>query len=193
MQTLQKLVKQKIFLDVMRDASKRIASLWRDKRGVSAIEFSFFLSLFALGILNTVDISTYIYQRMQVDNATEMGAQAAWQACNINQLPATKNCSGLVTAVTAGVQSTTLGSKVLLQSGYPSEGYYCVDSSDALVLVASIGSTPPSDCSSVGSSSKPADYIQVQTTYDFAPFFPGITIASILPTQISDTSWMRMD
>src|ERR1700751_499320 len=103
-----------------------------DAGGVAAIEFAFFAGLLAVGMLNVTDIAVYVYQRMQVEYATQAAVQAAWKTCGTNQLPATKNCSSLNTALQAAVQSTSLGTGVSLQSGSPSEGYYCATSSNTL-------------------------------------------------------------
>ena len=99
---------------------KHVAALRADKRGVAAIEFAVFAGLISLGMLNVTDVAVYVYQRMQVEYATQAGAQAAWRTCDINHLPATNNCSGLNTAVTNAVQGTSLGNRVTLQSGSPS-------------------------------------------------------------------------
>src|SRR5450759_2054672 len=95
-----------------------------DQRGTSAIEFALFGGLLSLGMLNTVDISIYLYQRMEVENATQMGAQAVLQACDPTKgyLPATQNCPAFPTAITNAVTSTSLGTKVS-QSGSPLEAY----------------------------------------------------------------------
>jgi len=178
----------------MKNVSKKVAQLWSDKRATSAIEFSFFASLLALALINVVDVSTYVYQRMEVQNATEMGAQAAFKACDINYLPATKKCSGLNNAVTAAVQSTSLGTKVTLQSGFPSEGYYCLDSSGALQYVGSVSQAKPVDCSAVSMPTLiPHDYIQVKTTFTYQPLFSSVAVTSLLTTPMTSTSWMRMD
>jgi Flp pilus assembly pilin Flp len=173
-------------------AAKSIRALAPDCRGVAAIEFAFFAGLLSVGMLNVVDVSIYAFQRMEVDNATQVAAQAAWKACDTSQLPATTNCPGLSSAVTTAVQSTSLGSKVQLQTGSPAEGYYCVNSSGAIVYVSSV-SSKPADCSSVGMASlQPADYLQIQTKFTYAPLFKGITIGHLLPTQITSTALMRM-
>src|SRR5450830_1630415 len=109
----------KTALAIMRKVTKKVAAIWSDQQGVSAIEFSFFAGLLSLGMLNTADVSIYIYQRMELENATQMGAQAAWKNCDTIHLPATVNCSGLTTAVTSAVQGTSLGAQVSLQSGSP--------------------------------------------------------------------------
>ena len=105
---------EKTFRDIIGNVTKTVAAIKSDQRGVSAIEFSFFAGLLSLGALNTADVSIYIYQRMELENATQMGAQAARSTCDpsAGQLPATTNCPGLVNAVTAAVRSTSLGTKV---------------------------------------------------------------------------------
>ena len=73
----------------------------------------------------------------------KVGAQTAWKTCNTtNLLPATQNCTtsngaaaNLNAAVTTAIQSTSLGTLATLASGYPAEGYYCVNSSGALESV----------------------------------------------------------
>jgi Flp pilus assembly protein TadG len=173
----------------------RFIRAWRpiagDARGVAALEFALIAGSLVFAMLNTVDVARYYYARMQVQNAAQMGGQSAWQTCNVPNLPATTNCSGLSAAVTTAVQSTSLGTNVTLQSGSPSEGYYCVDTSGALHYVSAV-SSPPSDCSSVGSvSDTPGDYIQVQTSYTYAPYF-AISVGGLLPTPITATSLMRL-
>ena len=172
--------------------TKHIAALRADRRGVAAIEFAVFAALISLGMLNVTDIAVYVYQRMQVEYATQAGAQAAWHTCDINHLPATNNCSGLNTAVQNAVQGTSLGTRVALQSGSPAEGYYCVNSSNALQYVADVNHKP-TDCSSVGSPGlAPGDYIQIATTFAYAPMFPGITVTGAFTTPITRTALMRL-
>jgi len=142
---LRMLAKEKNLLDIMRKATEKVAAIRSDQRGVSAIEFSFFAGLLSFALLNTADVSIYIYQRMELENATQMGAQAAWKTCDPSngKLPATTSCPGLTTAITNAVQSTSLGTKVSLQSGSPTEGYWCVDSSGKLQKVSPVTSSPP--------------------------------------------------
>src|SRR4029077_5946733 len=45
-----------------------------DERGVAAIEFGLVATFLTFSVLNVADISIYVYQRMEVENATEMGA-----------------------------------------------------------------------------------------------------------------------
>src|SRR5690242_21128832 len=120
--------------DTVETFLRKGAALPSDQQGASAIEFAIFAGILCFGLLNTADISIYIYKRMQVENATEMSVQAAWKACDPSnsQLPATVNCSGLTTAITQAAQSTTLGNNVTIQTGSPTEAYYCLNSSGAL-------------------------------------------------------------
>jgi hypothetical protein len=94
--------------------------------------------------LNAVDLGYYMYQRMEVENAAEVGAQAAWKARydQSTMLPATQNCAGLNAAVPAAIQGTTLGNKVSLAAGYPAEGCYCVNGSNALQAVGTLNNKP---------------------------------------------------
>jgi Flp pilus assembly protein TadG len=190
------LAQAKTVLDIVRHVTKKVAAIWSDQQGVSAIEFSLFAGLLSFGLLNTADVSIYVFKRMELENATQMGAQAAWKACDPTKgyLPATVNCSGLTTAITSAVQSTSLGTQVSLQSGSPAEGYYCVNSSGALQYVSAVTSPKPADCSAAGMSNlQPADYIQITTAYSYAPLFPGVTIASAFATTITKTALMRLD
>lgn len=172
--------------------TKHIAALRSDRRGVAAIEFAIFASLISIGMLNVTDIAVYVYQRMQVEYATQAGAQAAWHTCDVNHLPATTNCSGLNNAVQNAVQSTSLGNHVTLQSGSPSEGYYCVNSSGSLQYMSNV-SSKPTDCSAAGSAGvQPADYISISTTFAYSPLFPGITVTGAFTTPITRTALMRL-
>src|SRR5690349_3187400 len=138
--------------------AEHITALRADRRGVAAIEFAIFAGLLSVGMLNVTDVAVYVYQRMQVEYATQAGAQAAWHSCDTNHLPATKNCSGLDTAVQNAVKSTSLGTRVTLQSGSPSEGYYCVNGSGVLQYMSDVN-TKPTDCSAAGAAGvQPADY-----------------------------------
>lgn len=181
---------------VMRKLTEKIAAIRSDQRGVSALEFAIVGGTLSFGLLNTADVSIYIYQRMQVENATEMAVQAAWKACDPlqNQLPATTSCPSLTTAITNAVHSTTLGTKVSITAGSPSEAYYCVNGLGALQNVAAVNQTPPADCSAVGNATGlPADYIRISTTFAYAPLFPGVTIASTFTTPIVRTGMMRLN
>jgi Flp pilus assembly protein TadG len=167
----------------------------RDTRGTAAIEFAGASVLLVAGLMNAVDLGYYEHRRMEVENAAQAGAQAAWATCNdiSSMLPATLKCPKLTAAVTAAIQSTSLGTAVSLAAGFPTEGYYCVNGSNALQSVGSLASKP-ADCTAAGDSTKsPGDYIQVGVTFSYAPLFPGVTVMSVWGiTSISQTSWMRL-
>jgi hypothetical protein len=131
---------------------------------------------------------------MEVENAAQVGAQAAWKTCydSSSMLPATQNCAGLNTAITTAIQSTSLGTSVSVADSYPTEGYYCVTSSNTLQSVGSL-SSKPANCSAAGdSSTSPGDYIQVGVTFAYAPLF-AISVMSISGIKsITKTSWMRL-
>jgi len=170
----------------------RTQAIWADRRGVAAVEFGLFAIFLSLALANVADVSIYIYQRMQAENATQAGVQAAWKACDASHLPATTNCPGLTTAVQNAVKSTSLGTSVALVSGSPSEGYYCVNASNALQYVSNV-SSKPADCTAAGMPSlQPGDYIQVQTTFSYVSLFPGLSVASTFATPINRTAMMRL-
>src|SRR5258705_1951287 len=173
----------------------RIKAMSTDRSGVAAIEFGIFSIVLAVALANVVDVTMYLYQRMQAENATEVAAQGAWKTCDLTVLPLTTDCStlaGSVTAVQNALASTSLGTAVSLVSGSPSVGYYCVNSSNALQYVSAI-SSKPADCTAAGTPSlQPGYYIQVQTTYTYTPIFPGMSISGTLPTPINSASLMRL-
>jgi Flp pilus assembly protein TadG len=180
----------------MRSKLMRLFGLFRsDRRGAAAVEFAVASLLLVAGVLNAVDLGYYEHRRMEVENAAQAGAQAAWATCNdvSSMLPATQKCAGLTAAIAAAIQSTSLGTAVSLASGYPTEGYYCVNGSNALQSVGSL-SSKPSDCTAAGNpSASPGDYIQVGVTFSYAPLFPGVTVMSAWGiTSITKTSWMRL-
>jgi Flp pilus assembly protein TadG len=172
--------------------SGKARAMFADKSGVAAVEFGLFAILLSLALVNVTDTAIYIYQRMQVENATQAVVQAAWKACDLSHLPATTNCPGLTAAIQQATQSTSLGTRVSLVSGSPSEGYYCVNSSNALQYVGGV-SSKPADCSAAGTPTlQPGDYIRVQTTFAYVPLFPGLSVASTFATPINRTAMMRL-
>jgi Flp pilus assembly protein TadG len=175
---------------------KRLLSALRrtagDERGVAAIEFAMIAGTIAVAMLNALDIAKYYYQRMELESATQMGAQSAWSTCDVAKLPASTNCPNLVSAVTTAIQSSSLGTAVTLKSGSPAEGYYCLNSSNALVYVSTVA-VKPANCSSVGvATGMPADYIKIETSFSYTPMFGGASVASLLPATITATSLMRL-
>ena len=162
----------------------------RDERGAAAAEFALILTLLAIPILNVVDLGNYVYQRMELDNAAQGGAQAVWAAvgssnCN-TPVTVGSNCLSLSTTISSAVQSTPLGNKVSLIS--TSENYYCVNSSGALVVTGSLSSRPT--CS----DGQPAgDYVLITANYTYTAVFTGVSVVSLLTNPIARTAWTRLN
>jgi hypothetical protein len=149
--------------------------------------------MLSVAFLNAVDVSVYMYQRMQVENAAQIGAQAAWKTCDLQHLPATTSCSGLTTAISNAIAGTSLQTNVTLQSGSPSEAYYCPTSAGTLQHVSDV-SSKPADCSVTGyATTQPGDYIRVSAQYTYASLFPGLTVVRFFATPITATSMMRLN
>ena len=166
--------------------------LRRDVRGLAAIEFALIAGFLSVSVLNVADVAVFLFDKLQVNNATQMGAQAAWATCDLNHVPATTRCPTMNAAVTTAVQSTSLGNAVTVQAGYPAEGWYCVNSSGTLQYMADYAN-PPADCTTAGVPlGEPDDYVKIQTTYDYSPIFPGLSVASVFPAHIVSTSYVRL-
>jgi hypothetical protein len=169
-----------------------LRSAWRNCDGVSGIEFGLVAGVLVFLMTNGIDFARYFYLKMQVENAAQIGTQAAWKACDPAKLPAIILCSGLAGAITAAIESTSLGSSVQLASGSPSEGYYCVDAAGDLHPMGNL-STRPHDCSGVGMPHlKPGDYIRVDVTYAYTPLFSDLTVARFFSTPITASAQMRL-
>lgn len=167
----------------------------REQRGTAAFEFALILTLMTVPILNVVDLAVYGWNKMQVDNAAQAAAQAAWATCNLtNEIPATPNsyanCPDMPAAVTQAVQGSTLGAGITVTS--ITEGYYCT-APTGLTSVGTFPTTKPANCSSVGSGSdKPGDYVLIAVSYPYTPVFAAVSIASQLATPITHIAWMRL-
>lgn len=162
-----------------------------DERGIAAVEMALVSGVFSVALFNAIEVGRYAYVLMEAEQATQAGAEAALVACDSQHVPATQNCPALSSAVSTAIQGTSLGNHVSL-NGAISEGYYCLNASNALVYASDI-SSKPSDCSAYGSGGlAPVLYLQVHTTYTYAPIFTGFTVGSTFPTAVQKTAWMRM-
>jgi Flp pilus assembly protein TadG len=171
--------------------ARKTGAVWADQRGVAAVEFGLFAVFLFIALANVTDVSIYIYQQMQVENATQVAAQAASKTCS-TKLPATTNCSSLLTAMQTALQSTSLGTAVTLQTGSPTEGYYCINTSNALQYVSDV-SSKPADCTAAGMPAlRPGDYIQIQTTFTYKSLFQHLSVASTFPTPINRAAFLRL-
>src|SRR5215469_15649534 len=107
------------------------------RAGTATIEFAFVASILLVLFLNLFDVSMLVWSQMQVDNAAEVGAQAAYANCAGSPVPTTTNCKNMTSDITNAIQSTSLGTNVSLSGGAPTETYYCLNGSNALVSVGS--------------------------------------------------------
>ena len=159
----------------------------RDVCGAAAIEIALWALIIVLPVLSAVDLGFFVYQRMQLEHATKMAAQAAWRACGPVYLPATNKCPGYPALLTTAIQSSsTLGNRITVTA--QSEGYYCMVGS----TLTPTGGSLANDTTICANGSRSADYIQVTGSLNFTPIFTGVTVASLLPTTITKTVWMRL-
>lgn len=173
-----------------------LRSFSHDQGGVAAIEFAASAAFLIVGVLNAVDVGVYAYRRMEVENAAQAAGRAALVTCHdpSSTLPATQKCGQqLIDAITAAIQSTSLGSAVSLSPGYPAEAYYCVNAANELQEVGDL-SSKPANCSAAGNANAvPGDYIQIGVTYTYASLMPGLTVISAWElSSISKVGWMRL-
>lgn len=167
--------------------------LLADKSGVAGIEFTLVTTVLVYALLNGVEVARWSLQKMEMRNAVHSATQAVWRACDVKSLPAKTNCTGLNTAISTGLQSTSLGTNVIQTTGYPTEAYYCVDGSGVLTQVGPITSTKPSDCAGVGDAThKPGDYVMLSASYTYTPMVPNLTIGRFLPTTLTATGSIRL-
>jgi Flp pilus assembly protein TadG len=168
-----------------------LAAWWRDQCGAAAAEFALVLTLLSIPILNVVDLGIYVYQRMELDNAAQIGAQAAWAMVPNCTMPLTTgSCSGTyASAISTAVQSTSLASAATAST---TENYYCVNAAGNLVVVGTLRSKP-ADCSAVGvPTGTPGDYVIVTASYTYTPVFTAVSVLNYLTTTITRNVYMRL-
>ncbi|HEX7760454.1 MAG TPA: TadE/TadG family type IV pilus assembly protein [Caulobacteraceae bacterium] len=174
---------------------RALRSYLADTRGAAALEFGLVLSMLTLPMLSVIDIGIYTYDKMQLQNAAQMGSQSVWATCTTDATwPVTKYCSAAQTAITSAAQTTSLGTNVTVSTTV--EGYYCVDGNGVPQPIGSTGTfaspltaTAPTSCGSgTWTSKKPADYISVTAAYTYTPVFSGISVASLLTPSLTSTS-----
>lgn len=172
----------------------RLRTFVRDDDGAAAAEIGMFVLIVVPLLLNLADLGGYVYQRMEVYNAAQAGAQAAFANCSVKPASST-NCPNMSTAVTSAVRSTILGSDVIWSNSAtiwtnPDVTYYCPNSATNS-LVSQAGATPM--CSATTSTNTtPGTYAKITVSYNFRPMFAGATIASLFTTPITTTTYMRL-
>jgi Flp pilus assembly protein TadG len=181
-------------------ALSRITTVWRTywccQRGAAAAELALVLVLLVVPVLNVIDIATFVYDRMELENAAQSAAQTAWAQCSATgYVPATvnNNCSGLSSAMSSAAQTTSLGSGVTVSS--TTEDFCCPGASNAPLNCTGAGlgpvaTTTPGTCAS---GEAPGDYIFVTASYTYSPVYSAVSLASLLPTSITHIAWMRLD
>ncbi len=159
-----------------------------DRRGAAAAEFALLLGLLVIPILNASDLALYGWHRMQLENAAQMAAQAAWETCDSgSKLPALTKCTGLAAAVSVAAQSTSLGTSAVV--GTLTEGNFCPNSAGTALVSAGAAD----DCSAVnGSTDKPGIYLTIPVTYTYTPLFTGTSVVSLLPANMQAKGRMRL-
>lgn len=172
--------------------SIRKRKLIEDSSGLATIEFAIATTVLVLGLLNGLEVARWSFQRMEIRNAVHVAAHAAWNACDTKHLPAKTNCSGLSSAITAAVNSTSLGAPTTGPT--TTEGYYCLTSAGALKKEADYTATKPTNCSAESDSSHtPGDYLVVTASYTYSPMFgASLTVGHLMPTTLSATSMIRL-
>jgi Flp pilus assembly pilin Flp len=171
---------------------RKLDSLQKDVRGLAAIEFALIGGLMAIGLVNVADISAFLFDKVQVNDATQMAAQAVWAACDLNHLPAATKCPAMNSVAATAVKSTSLGTAVAIQNGFPLDAYYCPSTSGGLQYVSNY-SSPPNNCSAAGNAGiAPGEFVKVQTTYSYTPILPGASVVALLPSAITASSWVRL-
>ena len=172
-----------------------MAAFLRETRGAAAVEMALTVTLLTIPLLNITDLALYAYQRMQVENAAQMGAQQAWTNCSTASA-FTSGCPDPNALVTAAIRSTSLGNGVTMASGYPTAAYYCTTTAGALSQVAAYSAAQAKCSTYTGSWSDPtalaAGYVQISVTYSFTSAFSGVSVASLLPSPITKTTYTRV-
>ncbi|MGZ2410958.1 Flp pilus assembly protein TadG [Sphingomonas sp. F9_3S_D5_B_2] len=173
---------------------KRARNLLRDSSGLATLEFAIASTTLMVGLLNGLEVARWSYQKMELANAVHSAAQAAWNACDTKHLPATTKCTGLSAAVTNALAATSLGSGVTATTGYPTEAYYCVNSSGVLTSVGPVSAAKPADCSGVSDTAHvPGDYVVISASYTYSPLFgSNLTAGGFLPATLTKTGYIRL-
>jgi Flp pilus assembly protein TadG len=167
----------------------------RETSGAAATELALVLPGIAFILLNIVDLGIYTFVKMQVDLAAHEAVGAARSECDTAaELASKAACTGLVSAMTTGAHSTSLGNSVALTAPVAADwDYYCADSSGNLVLAKTSG-VVWTNCSAAvsGSTAVPGLYIKATVTRTYTPVFPGASVASYLTPSMTKVAWMRL-
>jgi Flp pilus assembly protein TadG len=212
-------------ITLRRGLARSLGDYAANDRGSSAVEFALWFTMLIVPFLNVFDLGFFMFQTMQVRAAAQSGAQTIETVCGYNgTTPVASTCTALnssSTVIQKAVQSGSLGANVTLASGTtapysapssaPFEGWYCNDTTGALVLAKSDASTTtttwlidggapvtqPADChfTIAGDTDPPGDYVVVTTNYTYNPVIGSLSVLGMLRTTstITQTAWMRVN
>jgi Flp pilus assembly protein TadG len=186
-------------------ARRGIARFSGETRGSAAVEFVLWLGLLIVPILSVVDVGAYVFQKMQLQIASQAAVQFIWHTCdpNLGGVPAFQKCSALTFAdITTSAQSTTLGSDITVTE--VKEGGACTKTNSTLTWVGTPSSatpaaqtwsapTIPATCTGTGSTTPPGDYVSATVSYPYKPIFKGLSVGSLLTTPITHTAILRLN
>lgn len=174
----------------------RLANLVRYLKrndGAAAVELAIWMLVMVPALANVIDLGLYLYSGVQVGNAAQSGAQAAWTTCygkyTFTTSSKPSDCTGLTNAVTYAITNSSVlgGSGAITETSTSNPaaneeyGMYC-SYTGALVK------TTTGSCT----HGTPGYYYKVQATYaDYSPLVRGVTISNFLspPTRYA---WARL-
>ncbi len=161
-----------------------------DQRGAAAVEMALIGTFLAGVLVNAVEVGRYASMSGQVAAASQAGAHAVIINCEAGATPVNSNCPEADAASLAAVRGASLGTAVTRKP--ITEAWYCVTGNAALAEVGPADDRPD-NCEAVGDAAQePALYVQVRAAYDYAPLFPGLTIAETFAPTIVRSAWMRL-
>lgn len=174
-------------LNVLRRLVRTLALFQGHAVGASAVELALLAPVLVIMTLNVVDVGMLVVRQMQVDNAAEMAAQAVYTECNSVSAPASTNCPGYAAAISAAVNSTTLGAAITATNA---EQHCCKNSSGNFQCQVYNGAT--TTCTFAGDgTTAPGYYVEVSASYTYTPMFGSVSVlASTKP--ISSKAAMRL-
>ncbi|MGZ3274214.1 MAG: hypothetical protein ACXU8Z_10655, partial [Caulobacteraceae bacterium] len=151
---------------------------------------------------NVVDLGVYGFERVQLANAAQSAAQAAWTTWYANSCTyptkTISNCGGngtISAAITNAIkQSSVLGlaSPAQFSQGTPTDsaGYYCPATTTNVLTSVGSSTSCPSGSANQGAASGYYDVIRVTFTYH--PLFGSASVANLLGTTMIQDTYIRL-
>jgi Flp pilus assembly protein TadG len=155
---------------------RKLTAYAGEQHGAAAVEMAIWLIFLVPALLNAFDLSLYTYQQMQVKQAAQVAAAAAFASCSQQGYASlSSSCSGFTNIINNAAQTaTSLTSSVTASTA---EGNYCVSGTTGGLVTTGCTTT--------------AHYLLVTTTFTYTPMFRNVTVTSLLPSSISSTAWVR--